>query len=122
MNVKIFPSITVITERISLMEEERRRHKVEQTKALEIIKPQVLHKDLIGILEVKRYCKKTGETTEWVTFIISPDADNSGPVYQRISELLSNHGGCGESLMAEMFVKEFGGELSKLKEILEELN
>ena len=122
MNVIIFPSITVITERISLMEEERRRHKAEQTKVLEVIKSQILRKDLIGILEVKRYCKKTRETTEWVTFIISPDADNPGHVYQKISELLSNHGGCGESLMAGMYIKEFGGELSELKKILEKLN
>ena len=122
MKIKVFPSITVITKKRFSTEEEREKHKREQTKALEVIRPQVLHKDLIGILEIKRYCKEIAETTEWVIFVISPDADDCGPVYQRISKLLSDHGGCGDSLMADMHVKEVGGEFLELKEILEKFN
>ncbi|MCK4592110.1 hypothetical protein KAT63_01560 [Candidatus Parcubacteria bacterium] len=119
MNVIVFPSITVITKKIFSTEGEKREHKKEQTEALKAIRSQVLHKDLIGILEIKRYCKEMAKTTEWAMFVISPDADDRGPIFQRISELLSDCGGHGSFLVAGMHIIEAGEESLKLKEIFE---
>ncbi len=124
MQVRIFPPVTVKTKSYLQTNEEEKEHKRQEAEALEEIKSQILSKDIIGILEIKRHLelKEDEKTTDWVTFIITPDADNfNGQIQQKVCEILSENGhGVGGYYLSDMHIIGTGGSTLKLKGILEE--
>jgi len=101
--------------------EEEKVHRRQETEALEAIKSQILFKDVIGILEVKRYLEIEEKNTSWITFIITPDADDSkGLLRQRVAKSLSGAGyGPDGRYLAGMFIVGTGGSVLEVSNVLE---